>query len=59
MRLIERSLGCVLFELIFLSKAFPQGQRNNPPIPSKVSSSGIFLSILPKYLNFLVPVLKI
>ena len=50
MRLIERSLGCVLYELIFLKIAFPQGQRNKPPIPTQVSTSGIFSSILQKYL---------
>ena len=46
---ILRSLGCVLFELKFLKLAFPIGQRNDPPIPINVSSSGIFSSILPKY----------
>ena len=44
----------MLYELKFLSKAFPLGQRGDPKIPSKVSTSGIFSTILPKYLNFIV-----
>ena len=48
MRLNERSLGCVLYELKFLTVAFPEGQRNDPPIPTEVSSCGIFSSILSK-----------
>ena len=27
------SLGCILYELVFLSQAFPYGQKNNPSIP--------------------------
>ena len=53
-RIICRSLGCVLFELKFLTFAFPKGQFGDPPIPSNVSSSGLFSSILEKYLNFLM-----
>ena len=40
----------MLYELKFLTKAFPRGQRGNPPIPSNLSDSGIFSSVLPKYL---------
>lgn len=29
-----RSLGCVLFEMIFLQRAFSQEQRSNPDIPN-------------------------
>ena len=49
--LIERSLGCVLYELIFLTLAFPKGQFGDPAIPSKVSSCGIFSSVIRKYFN--------
>ena len=52
--LILRSLGCVLYELKFLTRAYPRGQRVNPDIPSGVSSCGIFSTILSKYLNLLV-----
>ena len=45
----QRSLGCVLHELFFLEYAFPRGQRGNPPLPSNLSSCGIFSAILPKY----------
>ena len=45
-----RSLGCVLYELIFLEVAFPQGQRDDPPIPN-FAESGLFLEVLSKYFN--------
>ena len=47
----------MLYELLFLAKAFPQGQRNDPPIPTKVSSSGLFTAILPKYFFGLILVI--
>ena len=47
----QRSLGCVLYELLFLEYAFPRGQRGNPHLPSNVSSCEIFSAILPKYLH--------
>ena len=43
------SLGCVLYELIFLRVAFPQGQRGDPSVPSDLSSSVLFSSVLSKY----------
>ena len=49
-----RSLGCVLYELIFLRTAFSCDQRGDAPIPSDLSSTGIFSSILPRYLTLLV-----
>ena len=44
----------MLYELKFLSIAFPRGQFGDPKIPSNVSTSGIFSTILPKYLNFIL-----
>jgi hypothetical protein len=38
-------------ELIFLIKAFSKGQKKDPPIPTNVSSSEIFSSVLSKYFN--------
>lgn len=51
---LQRSLGCVLYELMFLSKAFPRGQRGNPALPTNISSfySGLFSAILSKYFTF-------
>ena len=31
---IDRSLGCVLYELITFKYAFPYGQKSDPPVPS-------------------------
>ena len=31
---IDRSLGCVLYELITCKYAFPYGQKSDPPVPS-------------------------
>ena len=30
----KRSLGCVLFEMLYLRKAFPNGHDGNPKIPN-------------------------
>ena len=44
----KRSLGCVLYELIYLMVAFPQGQdRVDTPIPS-LNGSRIFFGVLQK-----------
>lgn len=40
----------MLYELIFLKIAFPQGQRDNPPIPD-LSLSGPFLRVLKRMLQ--------
>ena len=39
----------MLYELIYLKLAFPRGQFDDPEIPSDLSDSGIFSSVLPKY----------
>jgi hypothetical protein len=44
----KRSLGCVLYELVYLKFAFPKGQRDNPPLPD-LRDSGQFSTILSKY----------
>lgn len=44
---INRSLGCVLYELVFLEFAFRLGQKDDPPIPTNLTSSGQFSNILP------------
>lgn len=31
---IDRSLGCVLYELLTFKYAFPYGQKSDPPVPS-------------------------
>ena len=44
----------MLYELKFLTRAFPQGQFEDPPVPTNVSSSGIFSSVLSKYFTLLL-----
>lgn len=41
------SLGCVLYELVFLDMAFPLGQRDNPKVPD-LSQAGLFCDVLCK-----------
>lgn len=45
----KRSLGCVLYELIFLKLAFIKGQEGNPNLPDLSGSRG-FVGVLQKYL---------
>lgn len=43
-----RSLGCVIYELLFLKVAFPRGQFANPEIPD-LGNTLFFSRILKKY----------
>jgi hypothetical protein len=43
-----RSLGCVLFELLFLKAAFPKGCLASTPLPD-LGKSYLFKKILKKY----------
>lgn len=48
-----RSLGCVLFEILNLRKAFPYGQEGNPNIPD-LGRHFFFSPILKKYFFFIL-----
>lgn len=43
----KRSLGCVLYEMIFLKLAFKYGQGGNPNVP-ELRKSGYFAAVLKK-----------
>ena len=44
---LKRSLGCVLYEMIFLDFAFKNGQGSDPDIPSLSGARG-FVKVLRK-----------
>lgn len=49
--MLLRSLGCVLYEMIHLKKAFPSGQESSPGLPD-LGSHRIFTPILKELVLF-------
>ena len=47
-----RSLGCVLYEMMNLMKAFPYGQARNPPVPD-LGDDPMFSPLLKRLLLFI------